>query len=537
MAGGLTLEALRAREKKKVDNFATEAKVMWRLHDGAWKAFIVHNKRAQPVVWAAQPGSQKAFLSCPIYEALYEGNRGPGKTDALIMDYLRDVGKGWGAEWRGVLFRRTYPELDDVIQKSKKWIPLLFPTAKFNESKTFWEFESGERLYFRHFMKPSDYWSYHGHAYPWIAWEELTTWPDDSCYRSMFSTSRSTMPGMPKRIRATTNPYGIGHNWVKDRFRLPLRKGRIVGPVIRDAKDLMGEAEPPRVAIHGELKENRILLTSDPDYVQRIRASAESEAMFQAWVLGSWDIFSGGILDDIWAKARDHVVMPRFAVPSNWRIIRSYDWGSSKPFSVGWWAISNGEDLLLPDGSHMATVRGDLFRVNEWYGWTGRPNTGVKMLDPEISAGIVEREIGWSWRGKGFCRVTPGPADASIFDEKSGKSTADDMAEPVRIDGLMYNGITWEPADKRKGSRIWGWNALRKMLKATIPTKGPREEPAMFVCEHCTQWLRTVPKLPRDIKNPDDVDSDAEDHIGDETRYVARYEAGFVGASRNKGTY
>jgi hypothetical protein len=93
-----------------------------------------------------------------------------------------------------------------------------------------WRFPDGEELMFRHFRTPDDYYSYHGHAYPWIAWEELTTWADDKCYKVMMSCSRSTKPGMPRKYRATTNPYGVGHNWVKARFRLPVQGGKIIGP-------------------------------------------------------------------------------------------------------------------------------------------------------------------------------------------------------------------------------------------------------------------------------------------------------------------
>ena len=87
------------------------------------------------VIWSPFPGSQRLFLSCPIFEVLLEGTRGGGKTDTLLMDFAREVGKGYGAEWNGVLFRQTYPQLDDVVKKSKKWFPQIFPTAKFNESE------------------------------------------------------------------------------------------------------------------------------------------------------------------------------------------------------------------------------------------------------------------------------------------------------------------------------------------------------------------------------------------------------------------
>src|SRR6266404_559318 len=128
---------------------------------------LVPTVGARTAIWAPQPGSQQLFLKCTVEEVLYEGNRGPGKTDAALMDFCQDVNVGWGADWVGILFRKTYPELQDVIEKSRRWFKQFVPAAKFNESKSQWEFPTGEMLYFRQFSKPSDYWKYHGHAYPW----------------------------------------------------------------------------------------------------------------------------------------------------------------------------------------------------------------------------------------------------------------------------------------------------------------------------------------------------------------------------------
>lgn len=487
---------------------------------------------AKEIVWAPQEGSQRMFLSCPIFEVCYEGTRGPGKTDTLLQDFAQHVGKdertpamraagvrkmrGWGEEWRGILFRRTYPELQDVVDKSKKYFPSVFPGAVFNESRTMWRFPDGEVLFFRQFGRLSDYWSYHGHAYPWMAWEELGTWPDDRGYKMMMSCARSKIKGIPIKVRSTTNPFGPGHNFIKHRFRLPAAPGKLKGPVISNSFDENGVLEPPRVAIHGELRENKILLTADPEYPRRLVQSAPNAAALEAWLFGSWDIVSGGMFDDIWFEAREHCVVPNFVVPDNWRIDRSFDWGDTAPFSVGWWAESNGEDLVLPDGKVMSTVRGDLFRIGEWYGWTGRPNEGLKMLSQDIAAGIVERELKMGIHG----RVRPGPADSSIFTDQDDQSVAKAMARPVRVNGRTYSGVRWVPADKSKGSRINGWQAIRSRLSASISQQGkPRELPGLFITRRCTQWLRTVPVLPRDEKTPSDVDSSAEDHVGDECRY------------------
>jgi hypothetical protein len=148
---------------------------------------------APAITWCPQYGSQVAALSASkIFEVLMEGNRGPGKTDWLLMDFAQHVGKGYGREWRGVLFRQTFPQLADVINKSQKLFKGVFPAARYNQSEHVWTFPDGEQLFLRHMMRQSDYWNFHGHAYPWIGWEELCNWPDDKCYRVMMSCSRST---------------------------------------------------------------------------------------------------------------------------------------------------------------------------------------------------------------------------------------------------------------------------------------------------------------------------------------------------------
>lgn len=480
------------------------ARLKWLVdEENNLKPYIVDGKRKQPVTWAPQPGSQGAFLRCPVFEVLYEGNRGPGKTDALIMDFAQHVGQGFGSEWKGILFRQTYKQLSDVISKTRKWFRIIFPEAKYNKANFTWEWPTGEQLLLRHMSHPDDYWNYHGHAYPWIGWEELTNWPTPECYLSMMSCSRSTLSGMPRKYRATTNPYGIGHNWIKRRFRLPQSRGQIIRDSYRD-----GELEPHRVAIQGHLSENRILLHADPDYIARIRSAARNDAELAAWVDGSWDINAGGMFDDIWEGAR-HVVprVPLDLIPKGWRIDRSFDWGSSKPFSVGWWAESNGEPFSY-QGRTYGAVRGDIYRIAEWYGWTGQRNEGVKMLAADVAQGILDREEDWDIKG----RVKPGPADNSIFDDDEGSSIAKRMAA---------KGVTWTRSNKGPGSRKNGWERIRELLAGALPPKegGVRESPGLFVFDSCQQFVETVPSLPRDDKDLDDVDTDAEDHIGDEVRY------------------
>ena len=475
-------------------------------------------------VWEPQPGSQVLFLTCPVFEVLFEGTRGPGKTDALLMDFAQHVGTGLGGDWRGILFRRTYKELADVVAKTRKWFPRIFPGSQFNKQDFTWTFADGEQLLLRHGRNVHDYDSYHGHAYPWIGWEELTNWADDGLFRKMMSCCRSTNPKVPKKVRATCNPYGAGHNWVRRRYRLPHMRGI----VITDAVDQEGQPEPQRVAIHGSIHENRLLLDVDPDYIMRLRSSARNKAELRAWLYGDWDIVAGGMFDDVW-DSKVHIRAP-FDVPAQWRVDRAFDWGSSRPFSVGWWAQSDGTTVDLPNGGKLRTVRGDLFRVSEWYGCSPREsNLGLNMLAVDIAKGIKAREAAMAANRLIRSRVKPGPADSSIWNEENGPSIYSDF---------LGQGVLWEKADKAPGSRKQGWEQMRKRLLAAIPPwERPfvdptsdaakpfgwvREDPSLFVFNTCTHFIETVPSLPRDDDDLDDVDTDAEDHIADEARYRVR---------------
>lgn len=480
--------------------------------------WVVEDKQPQPkvegydVAWAAQNGSQRVFLRSAVPEVLLQGNRGGGKTEALIMDFGQHVGVGFGASWNGILFRRTRQQMYDVIRKTKKLFPQIWRGATYNSTGHAWHWPEGESFRLAYMERDTDYYNYHGHEYPWIGWEELTTWPNDHGYRMMMSCWRSSHVKVPRKYRATTNPYGPGHNWVKHRFHLPIPPRQLIGELIHEPPS------PARTAIRSSLKENKIFLAADPEYLGKISEAARNPAELKAWLEGSWDIVAGGMFDDLWDPMKH--VKPEFIVPHSWRIDRAFDWGSSSPFSVGWWAESDGSDVKI-NGKVYSTVRGDLFRIAEWYGWNGRPNEGLKMLAVDISKGIIERELAWGIHD----RVQPGPADSSIFKVENGVSVGVDMTRPVRINGKKYGGTIWVPSDRSSGSRKIGWEQMRAMMKASVSEPGqPREYPGLFVCRNCKDFLRTVPVLPRDLeKDPDDADTEAEDHIADETRYRVRF--------------
>ena len=328
-----------------------------------------------------------------------------------------------------------------------------------------------------------------------IGWEELTSWPSIKCYESMKSCNRSSfqptarLPAIPRLIRSSTNPYGVGHSWVKSYFIDPAPYGKI----IQDA-----DGGNQRVALFGSVRENPFL---GEEYVKTLESITDANKR-KAWLEGSWDITSGGMFDDLWDSTK-HVIEP-FEIPFSWRITRSFDWGSSKPFSVGWWAVSDGTEATLKDGRKIAFPRKTMFRIGEWYGSDGRPNEGLRMPAKVVAQGINIRETQMRIQN----RVQPGPADSAIYAVTDEASIGQNMEA---------EGVFWTPADKRPGSRKNGWELMRDRLDAVAKAE---DKPGMYVFSTCRDFIRTVPSIARDTRDPDDVNTDAEDHIADDCRYM-----------------
>lgn len=463
------------------------------------RAIIVPERKIIiPPVWKALPGSQSLFLQCPIREVCFAGTRGPGKTDSMLFAFAQHCGRGYGDYWRGVIFRRNYKHLDDIIAKSKRWFNRSAQKPKFlaGSSHLKWVWPTGEELLLRAFEDEEDYWSYHGHEYPFIGWEELTSWPSINCYESMKSCNRSSYqtyeggPEMiPRHIRSSTNPYGVGHNWVKNYFIDPAPYGKVI--IDKDGNK--------RVALFGSIKENPFL---GEDYVKTLQSITDPNKR-KAWLEGSWDITSGGMFDDLW-DAKKHILKP-FKIPYTWKIDRSFDWGSSRPFSVGWWAQTDGTDAILADGTTRSFPPKTLIRIGEWYGSTGKPNEGLRMTAKNVALGILAREIQLGIQN----RVHAGPADSAIY------AVTDDASIGQNMES---ENVFWTHADKKAGSRKNGWELMRDRLSAVVDQYS-NDKPGLYVFEGCRDFIRTVPSIPRDGKDPDDVNTDAEDHAADDTRY------------------
>lgn len=485
------------------------------------------------IVWQPIPGSSQEYaIDTRCHHTLYHGTRGPGKTITQLMRFRRRVGIGYGSYWRGVIFDREFKNLSDLVAQSKRFFTQFGDGAKFHESASEykWTWPTGEELLFRHVKKVSDYEGYHGHEYPFIGWNELTKHPTADLYDKMMSTNRSSfvseihtpkkadgtydtvdgkpLPSIPLEVFSTTNPSGPGHNWVRRRFINCAKNGEVVKKEYEVFNPRTKRDEivvKTQVAIFGSYRENIYL---DPQYIAELNRLCENnENLRKAWLEGSWDFTAGGAIDDLWN--RDVHIIPRFRIPENWYVDRSFDWGSSHPFSVGWWAEANGETVLLPNGREFTPQRGSLIQFFEWYGTKEiGSNQGLRISASDICDGIIEREIALmegDWIQK---QPRPGPADNQI--SSVNRSNFDTIEKEMK-----NKGILWEKSDKTKGSRVNGLQVLREMLEAAIKGEGP----AIYFMQNCEASIETLPSLARDEKNPDDVDTDSEDHVYDMTRY------------------
>lgn len=458
--------------------------------------------KKEEVVWTPYPGSQVLFLTCPVYEVLMTGSRGSGKTECLLIDFVRDVGKGYGAAWFGVLFRQSFPQLKDVIRKSMRLFPRMFPGCTFNKNDLSWTFPDGEELCFRFINDPNDYWNYHGWEIPWIAFEELSNFATDECFEAMKSCNRSSIPGIPKRIRATTNPYGRGHSWIKKYFI----------DVTEPTKPYI-ESGQSRTWIDSSVFENKALIENDENYLSTLLKIKDPNKR-KAWLEGRWDIESGTMIGDIW-EPKVHI-LPVFQIPTTWVVNRSFDWGYSHPFSLGYWAESDGSPATMNINGKERTItfpRGTLFRIGELYGTTGEENTGIRATPQQVGRMIWKKD--YSLPHIKGCTIIPGPADNQIFDEQyDSKTIQDSMTEG-------YKFAKFTRANKKAHSRAIGSILLRQRLENSLELKdkGFMEHPGLFILENCTHWKNIVPTLLRSELDPDDIMNGQEDHLWDDTRY------------------
>lgn len=425
------------------------------------------------VVWEPQPGPQAAFVNCPIYEIFFGGARGGGKTDAVLGEWALHADE-YGADAIGLMVRRTRTELTETFERARRIYGPL--GARFTTAPMRAMMPGGGRLSFAYLERDADAEAYQGHSYTRVYVEEAGNFPNPAPILKLHATLRSGA-GVPVGMRLTGNPGGPGHQWVRARYIDPAPLGWVT---ISDARTGL-----QRIYIPSRVGDNRFLGEA---YVQQIRASGSPE-LVKAWLEGDWSVIAGAFFPEFGLES--HVVAPR-ELPAEWARYRAIDWGSARPFSVGWYAVSDG---ALPE-----FPRGALVRYREWYGCT-EPNVGLRLTAEEVAAGIKEREAKEA-------RPLSGVADPAMFSADGGPSIAERMARM---------GVSLRPADNARIARngaMGGWDQVRARLK------GEDGRPGLYIFATCPHLIRTLPALQHDADRPEDVDTESEDHAADELRYA-----------------
>lgn len=457
-----------------------------------------------------QPKQTLVFKST-AQEILFGGAAGGGKSHLL-----RVIAIYYALMVDGIqiyLFRRQVSDLEkNHIYGSGSLLVLLKNylekgRVKYNAQNKTIKFYNGSIIHLNHLKNDLDLVRFQGVEIHILLIDELTHFTERQ-YRFLRSRTRLGDLSVPKEIKerlpliiGASNPGSIGHVWVKRTFITPVEAGKI-------KKSTKKEGGRTRQFIPSRLEDNYILLKNDPDYEDRLSGLGDP-MLVKAMREGNWDIVVGGALDDVWSE--DHIRLPVFNVPSGWKLDRSFDWGSTHPFSVGWWAESDGTEATLPDGSIFCPPPRSLIRIDEWYGTREiGSNEGLRYSPKQIAEGILEKEASLRIAGRIKSAVKPGPADNQIRD-----MTRSDVKTIEKA--MREHGVTWEKSDKTPGSRVNGLTLLRQRLLEA--KKDHPENPAIYFCSNCTDSFSVLPVLPRDPTKVEDVDTKSEDHIYDEIRY------------------
>jgi hypothetical protein len=302
-------------------------------------------------------------------------------------------------------------------------------------------------------------------------------------------------------MKGTCNPGGPGHQWVKARYRLDTNpqgmevyKFEFTNPFTKK------KIEKTRVFIPSKVVDNKYL---GDDYVANL-FQVGSENLVKAWLSGDWSVIEGAFFPE-WSTDK-HVIRP-FEIPASWTRFRSGDWGSAKPFSIGWWAVV-GDDFAPPgEGERQVVPRGAIVRYREWYG-ASSPNIGLKLPAEDVADGILERERNEPRDIEGNSAISYSVMDPAAFSSDGGPSIGERMA---------MRKVFFRRADNARVSKrgaMGGWDQLRARLI------GDGERPMIYFFSTCRDSIRTLPALQHDLTKAEDVDTESEDHAPDEIRYA-----------------
>tara|TARA_R100000544_G_scaffold34676_1_gene21550 strand:+ start:795 stop:2444 length:1650 start_codon:yes stop_codon:yes gene_type:complete len=419
----------------------------------------------QDVIFEPNEGPQMQFLASSEREVFYGGARGGGKSYAMLVDPLRYCTK---AAHRALLIRKTMPELRDMITHSQRLYSKAYPGAKWREQEKEWRFPSGARIEFGYADNMTDALRYQGQSYTWIGIDELPQYPTPDIFNFLRSSLRSVDPTIPVYLRATGNPGNVGSQWVKEMFVNPNTPNE---PFYINIETPVGVKQISRRFIPAKLEDNPYLMQTDDYYAM---LSSLPEIQKRQFLEGDWDAFENSSFPEF--NKTIHTV-DAFDIPKSWSKFRSCDWGYSSPACCLWFAVDWDNNLWVYRELYTTRVTADRF--------------AKMVMDLEqgeyIKYGILDSST-WARRGD----VGPSIAETMIVE-----------------------GCRWRPADRSPKSRVNGKMELHKRLKIDAVT----ESPQLKFFNNCKNLIRTLPLLPVDKHNPEDVDTYSEDHAYDALRY------------------
>jgi hypothetical protein len=384
--------------------------------------------------------------------------------------------------FNGIILRRSTDELREIVWKTQELYPQAFPGAKWGEKKSQWTFPSGARIWLTYLDRPEDVLRYQGQAFSYIAFDELTQHPTPFAYLYMKSRLRTTDPTLPTFLRATTNPGGPGHSWVRKMYIDPapankafpatdIETGKTL--VYPESHEKAGQPLFTRRFIPASLYDNPYL-TADASYEANLLSLPEMQR--RQLLEGDWDVADGAAFPEF--KKADHVIEP-FDIPNEWRRFRSCDYGYSSYSAVHWFAIDPSYETL--------------YCYRELY--------VSKHTGKDLGAAVLEAERGEP--------ISYGVLDSSCWHNRGqlGPSIAEEM---------ISMGCRWRPSDRTAGARVAGKNLFHQRLKVDEETSLA----GIIFFNTCRQIISDLPVIPSDPRGSDDIDPRyATDHAYDSVRY------------------
>lgn len=494
------------------------------------------------VGFVANPGAQTDFLSIPtqIQERLFHGSRGRGATMALLLLFWRYCGMGYGAYWQGLIVRRQHKELADIRRKVKRFLSVVAPSVELGgKEANHWVMPSGEELHLAHLAQLDDYLKYHGHEYPFIAMDELTSWPDLQLYFALRTLQRSDYlppkgrPSIPKIMASTTNPWGPGHQAVKSYFIDGPDGERLKNGQPQRSRLPSGKLGGYRVAIGGTVSENRALKRAEEgvegETYEDVLHAIPDATIRAAWAYGSWDIEMGGAFSSCFIYADPDTgtvsypaLLPSFEIPHDWMIMPALDWGFTNPYAAGFWAVATETAAIGPGGEQMRFAPGSVVCISEmWGGKEVQP--GVYKGVEESSFNVAKKALRLAHRLGIEHRLQAGPADSAIF-------ATDDRARVTTASQFQAAGLPLVKSPKGGKLRETAVQEVNAMLANThdwSPEEGS-PGPGLFLMEQrCPMLIKMFKEIPRDPRKPEDVDTKhGLDHLWDMTMYLVLYTIG-----------